>query len=131
MNVKITGILVDGKKYGWLYYFSCINDKTLLKKMDILNQKFIKRFKLEKFANDKDLKKFTKTYFEINNNIYTSKYLLNLNNVDTEEKKNFLKEICLLKNVEELSEEELDYRYRYNLYRTLKNLERDMNSISG
>ena len=131
LNVKITGILVDQKKYGWLYYFSCINDKTLLKKLDLLIEKFIKRFKVDSYISTKDIKKFTKTYFEINNNIAESKYLLNLNKIEIEEKKKFLKEICLIENVDSLSEEELDYRYRYNLYRTLKNLERDIDSISG
>lgn len=131
LNVKITGILVDQKKYGWLYYFSCINDKTLLKKLDLLIEKFIKRFKVDSYISTKDIKKFTKTYFEINNNIAESKYLLNLNKIEIEEKKKFLKEICLIENVDSLSEEELDYRYRYNLYRTLKKLERDIDSISG
>lgn len=131
LNVKITGILVDGKKYGWLYYYSCINDKTLLKKLDLLIEKFIKRFKVDSYISTKDIKKFTKTYFEINNNIAESKYLLNLNKIEIEEKKKFLKEICLIENVDSLSEQELDYRYRYNLYRTLKNLERDIDSISG
>lgn len=130
LNVKITGILIDGKKYGWLYYFSCINDITLLKKLDILILKFIKRFRVEEFIMEDDIKKFTKSYFEINHNIHTSKYLLNLNKVDDEEKKKFLKEICLLTNVDELSEKELNYRYNYNLYRTLKSLEKDIDSIS-
>lgn len=130
LNVKITGILVDGKKYGWLYYFSCINDITLLKKLDILILKFIKRFRVEEFIMEDDIKKFTKSYFEINHNIHTSKYLLNLNKVDDEEKKKFLREICLLTNVDELSEKELNYRYNYNLYRTLKSLEKDIDSIS-
>lgn len=131
LNVKITGILVDEKKYGWLYYFSCINDKSLLKRLDLLVEKFIKRFKIESFISIKDIKKFTKTYYEIKNNIKESKYLLNLNNVEKEEKKKFLKEICLNTNVDRLTDEELDYRYRYNLYRTLKNLERDIDSVSG
>lgn len=131
LNVKITGILVDEKKYGWLYYFSCINDKSLLKRLDLLVEKFIKRFKIENFISTKEIKKFTKTYYEIKNNIKESKYLLNLNNVEKEEKKKFLKEICLNTNVDRLTDEELDYRYRYNLYRTLKNLERDIDSVSG
>lgn len=131
LNVKITGILVDNKKYGWLYYFSCINDLTILKKMDFLIQKFIKRFKLGDIIKNEDVKKFIRTYYEINHNLNTSNYLLNLNNVSTEDKQNFLKDICSLKNVEKLSDEELDYRYRYNLYRTLKSLERDIDSISG
>lgn len=130
LNVKITEILIDGKKYGWLYYFSCINDITILKKLDILILKFIKRFRVEEFIMEDDIKKFTKSYFEINHNIHTSKYLLNLNKVDDEEKKKFLKEICLLTNVDELSEKELNYRYNYNLYRTLKILEKDIDSIS-
>ena len=37
----------------------------------------------------------------------------------------------MLDNVEKLTNEELDYRYRYNLYRTLKNLEKDIDQISG
>ena len=131
LNVKITGIIVDGKKYGWLYYFSCINDLTILKKLDLLIQKFLKRFKLTNIVNYKDIKKFIRTYYEINNNLNNSKYLLNLNNVSKEDKQNFLKDICLLENIDSLSDEELDYRYRYNLYRTLKNLEKDIDSISG
>ena len=99
--------------------------------MDFLIQKFIKRFKLGDIIKNEDVKKFIRTYYEINNNLNTSNYLLNLNNVSTEDKQNFLKDICSLKNVEKLSDEELDYRYRYNLYRTLKSLERDIDSISG
>lgn len=131
LNIKITGILVDGKKYGWLYYFSCINDKTLLNKMDILVNKFIKRFKIERYIDLDSVKKFTKAYYEINFNMSNSTYLLNLNKVNDDEKKKFLKEICLLEGVEAFSTEELDYRYRYNLYRTLKNLEKDIDQISG
>ena len=99
--------------------------------MDFLIQKFIKRFKLGDIIKNEDVKKFIRTYYEINHNLNTSNYLLNLNNVSTEDKQNFLKNICSLKNVEKLSDEELDYRYRYNLYRTLKSLERDIDSISG
>lgn len=131
LNAKITGIMVDGKKYGWLYYFCCINDVTLLKKLDLLTEKFIKRFKLQKYIDTKDIKKFTKVYYEILYNLDNSKYLLNLNLATEEDKKKFLKEICMLDNIEKLSNEELDYRYRYNLYRTLKNLEKDIDQISG
>lgn len=132
LNVKITGILVDQKKYGWLYYYSCINDITLLKKLDLLIEKFIRRFKFDKYIKIGDIKKFTKAYFEINKkNMNKSTYLLNLNNAQREDKIKFLKEVCLLQNVENLSEYELDHRYRYNLYRTLKNLEKDIDSISG
>lgn len=131
LNAKITGIMVDGKKYGWLYYFCCINDITLLKKLDILIEKFIKRFKLEKYVDSKDIKKFTKSYYEILYNLNDSTYLLNLKLVTEEDKKKFLQEICLVDNVEKLSSKELDYKYRYNLYRTLKNLEKDIDRISG
>ena len=57
--------------------------------------------------------------------------MINLNTIGIEEKKQFLKEICLIRNLDNLTNEELDYRYKYNLYRTLKNLERDIDSISG
>lgn len=131
LNTKITGIIVENRKYGWLHYFSCINDKTLLKKLDLLIIKFIKRFKLEEYLDETCVKKFMKAYYEINNNANKSKYLLNLNIIENEEKKKFLKEICLIEDVDKFSEDELDYRYRYNLYRTLKSLEKDIDSISG
>lgn len=130
LNVKITGIMVNGKKYGWLYYFNCINDITLLKKFDMLIEKLIKRFKINQYVENESIKKFTRTYFEINKNLEKSQYLLNLNNITSEEKIVFLKDICMIEDAQNLSGEQLEYKFRYNLYRTIKNLEKDIDAIS-
>jgi retron-type reverse transcriptase len=44
LNLKIAGCIVDGKHYGWLNYFSDINDKTLLFKLDAHVKRGFKRF---------------------------------------------------------------------------------------
>ena len=43
VNERITGAINDNKKYGWLFYFSEISDKTILYKIDSIVKKKFKR----------------------------------------------------------------------------------------
>lgn len=65
LNERITGAIADNKRYGWLFYFSAINDKSLLYKMDKIIASFFTR--LEDFNGQppKELKKLSKTYHKI------------------------------------------------------------------
>ena len=42
LNLKITGCFIDGKKYGWINFFSLMNDYTLLFTLDKFVEKSIK-----------------------------------------------------------------------------------------
>lgn len=62
LNEKITGIISSSKNYGWLFYFSEINDEALLFKIDKIIAGFFKQ--LDAFDNKppKSLKKLSRTF---------------------------------------------------------------------
>ena len=65
LNLKVTGCVVDEKQYGWLFYFSFINDKTLLYKLDAYMKNACKRFDVPYDASA--IKKYSRAYFELKN----------------------------------------------------------------
>jgi len=72
LNLKITGCVVKDKQYGWLYFFSYINDQTLLHKLDAYVKKACKRFDVPYDTNE--IKKYSRAYYELKN-IEKSNYI--------------------------------------------------------
>ena len=70
LNAKIAGAKYNDKKYGWINYFSEINDLTLLFKIDShvtnMMKKYLTESDLEYLKNNNlRIKKFSKAIFEI------------------------------------------------------------------
>ena len=70
LNAKIAGAKYNDKKYGWINYFSEINDQTLLFKIDShvanMMKKHLTESDLEYLKNNNlRIKKFSKAIFEI------------------------------------------------------------------
>lgn len=65
LNEIITGVISKNKNYGWLFYFSEMNDLQLLFRLDKIIGNFF--LKLEKFENStpSTLKKLTKAFYSI------------------------------------------------------------------
>ena len=61
LNLKITGCVIDGKKYGWISFFSLINDYTLLFMLDKFVEKSCKNFNIKY----EEIKKFSRAIYEI------------------------------------------------------------------
>lgn len=61
LNLKITGCVIDGKKYGWISFFSLINDYTLLFTLD----KFVEKSCKKSNINYEEIKKFSRAIYEI------------------------------------------------------------------
>jgi retron-type reverse transcriptase len=83
LNLKISGCVVDGKHYGWLNYFSDINDKTLLFKLDCHVKRGFKRFSAP-YSKEK-IKTFSRSYHEINfqkNTSYIPEFMTKNNGKD-------------------------------------------------
>lgn len=77
LNTRITGcrITEDGirfQRYGWLHYYSRINDVGLLCKLDLLVAKLVNRYGL---GIQGDLKSFKKTYYQMRYKASTTKYI--------------------------------------------------------
>lgn len=75
LNLKITGCIFDGKRYGWMSFFALSNDLTLIYHLDSFVKNCFKKFKIE--YKEKKIKEFTKTYYalkDIENSTYIPKY---------------------------------------------------------
>ena len=132
LNYKICGIVCDGKRYGWLYYFSCITDTSVVKQLDHLILKFLKRFKLEDIIDKSKIKTFTRSYYEIRTRFHTSNYLLKYNNIGIEEMCDFLETFSGMSiDRSSIKGIELERKFRYCFFnQVVKNLERDLDDIS-
>ena len=74
LNLRISGCILESKKYGWLFYYSQMSDLTILFQLDWLIQRLFKRFKIDQ---PDSIKSFVRTYHEITKNVSHSTYLIN------------------------------------------------------
>lgn len=132
LNYKICGIVNENKRYGWLYYYSCITDEKILHELDGLIIKLIKRFKLESLIDLRRLKKFTRAYYEIKDKFSNSNYLLKYNNITFEEMCDFIEKVCVTEvDRTSVNGVELEKKFKYCFFNMIvKNLERDLDDIS-
>jgi retron-type reverse transcriptase len=121
LNLKITGCKFEGKKYGWLYFFSQINDTILLFKLDTFIVNMFKKFNIE--YDKKAVKKFIRTYFEILKNRTNTKYIPNFSELTNDEKKDILINIFNLRNIKS---SEIEYIFNKLIYKSIKEMEKDI-----
>ncbi|MFA6789489.1 MAG: hypothetical protein WCR15_07385, partial [Arcobacteraceae bacterium] len=117
----ISGCKFECKKYGWLYFFSQINDKKLLFKLDIFVKNMFKKFNIE--YNKNEVKKFIRTYFEILKNRTQTTYIPNFTELTKSEKKDILENIF---NQYGIAFNQIEYRFNKLIYKTIKEMEKDI-----
>lgn len=82
LNEHITGSIDENRRYGWLFYFSEVNDVQLLYSIDRIVVRFWQRFLSSPLP---DIKRFVRAYHEIRFN-QTGSYIHNYNRYDTPKK---------------------------------------------
>lgn len=121
LNLKISGCKFEGKKYGWLYFFSQINDETLLFKLDIFVKNMFKKFDIKYDKNE--VKKFIRTYFEILKNRTYTTYIPDFTELTISEKKDILENVF---NLYEIASNQIEYRFNKLIYKSIKEMEKDI-----
>lgn len=129
LNIRITGAIVEGKKYGWLFYFSQIDDIKLLHHLDSLVLKIAERYKIQKRIKEQPVKRFVRTYYEIRKNRINTNYIPNFDNYSIEDKKDFIKNVLKV-DPDKLREEEIIKRFRKYIFKSIRELEKDVQSLS-
>ena len=124
LNNKITGSITkrfsaDGcreYKYGWLFYFSQIEDYALLYHLDNMVDKLLAKFDKCKNIQRNSIKYFTKAFFEIRYNIKNSTYIHRPDILTTEERRELLINIFKIKRSDLTDEitEKLYFKFVYN-----------------
>jgi RNA-directed DNA polymerase len=131
VNERITGAISGNRRYGWLFYYSEINDFTMLHQIDATIAGFFQSCPGWGFE-PADLKKLSRAYFEIRSDL-TGGYIHDYNSYVTPVAKlNFLSRRALIdpQRVDEVTVEEIESLFaRERAYR-LGRLELDVGTIS-
>ncbi|ACQ69767.1 reverse transcriptase domain-containing protein [Exiguobacterium sp. AT1b] len=142
LNLKITGAFVkDGndlsketeiktKKYGWLFFYSQINDLRVLYHLDYLVDKFIDKYDKNGLIDKLLVKKFVKSYYEITQKRNKSHYIFNPSSFSIEDKKQFLIDTFAMKTKDLKTEASIDYHFNIRIKRKILELEEDIQTFS-
>lgn len=126
LNISITGCILDGRRRGWIHYFSQINDFGLLRELDhFVRSKFMR----EKMSVPDDLKSFITSYrkaVRVSNS--NSGYVPNFDKYSSDEQADLLRRIFRVPQVEldALSTQEKAILFYRKLRKELASLETDL-----
>ena len=127
LNLKIGGCIYEHKKYGWLFYYSQLNDLSALYHLDWFIDRLFVRFGFKKPTN---LMRFVRVYHEITKNLNHSTYLINADAYTLEQKKTVLNSIYGTKYDLFREEDTINKKFRQIMFREIQKLEHDIQNFS-
>lgn len=131
LDIRITGCVVDGKRKGWLMFFSQTDDISQLKYLDIFVAAQCKRNNIDTTKND--IARFVKAYHEIRYSGVDSDYIPNFDSFTLEQQYQLISNLTGA-SVEELgtrSREATDHEFKTLVAREVADLEQDvLNAVS-
>jgi len=130
LNDRITGVIIDDRKYGWVFYFNEINDKKLLFVMDNIVDRFFK--KLDEFDNKtpEGVKKFVRAYHESKYNL-SGNYIRDFNKYETiQDKLEYLKDNVILDSTREYTKKEIQHLFEKTKFNRMSKLQLDVGKKS-
>ncbi len=122
LNLKITGCKFKDKKYGWMFFFSQINDVTLLFELDRFVYNMFNKFGIS--YDNRLVKKFSRVYFEILKNRKETSYIPNFSTYSIEQKKEILNNIFRDKRL--MTNEDTEKIFDKIIYKNIKEVEKDI-----
>lgn len=90
LNLKITGFVYGGNKYGWMFFYSQISDTSLLFRLDNLIEKLLKRYGIDSSIRRK---RFVRTYHEIRQALHTTSYVPNFDKYTIDDKRSVVSRV--------------------------------------
>lgn len=126
LNLKLTGCIYKNQRFGWVFYYSQINDLSVLRRIDNTVGMLFKRFGI---ATPPNPKRALKTFYESKRTDKDSHwYIPNYDSMTTQKMKNFLMEIG--QKVEDLPDAEIHFAFHRLIRRATRSLEKDIASLS-
>ncbi|MDS9998525.1 reverse transcriptase domain-containing protein [Bacillus atrophaeus] len=138
LNNKITGSIsnkVNGtsekeKKYGWVFFYSQIDDINVFYHFDWFVKKLIDDFKLKQNFKGLEIKNFVKTYYEIIYNRSRTKYIHRPDILSIDEKRFLLIDTFNVKERSLKTDDQIERFYYAKVYKPIKLLEQDVQDFS-
>ncbi|MCE9779115.1 reverse transcriptase domain-containing protein [Shewanella algae] len=120
LNLRITGCIFENKSKGWLFFFSEINDETLLHSLDHYVKKLIKRFDLKIKP-----KKFSRAFKELSHRKYETNYIPNFDKYTLDKQKDVLTHYFNM-NISKYTDEEVTFAFHKRIGKQVKDLQEDI-----
>lgn len=132
LNEKITGAVSHKKQYGWLYYFSQMDDMSLLHHLDKTLGQLCERSVVLKRRCPGELKSFIHAFREIHavRKGATSDYLLSYDDWDLRSQQAFIKRHGEWPGKKRLKEDEINALFEKVIIRRMSRLDVDLKSLS-
>jgi len=127
LNLRIAGCILDRKKYGWMFYYSQLNDLRIPFHLDWLVDRLFDRFNLKK---PDDVKSFVRVYHEITKNVSRSTYLINVDMYSYADKLRILSSIYGCKPSDTKNRNAVDSFFKETMFDELQRLESDIQNFS-
>lgn len=126
VNLKITGFIIDNYKYGWLFFYSQINDLRVVAHLDWLVTRLSQRYKINP---DIRFKKFMRSYNEISRALHTTSYIPNLDTFTIDEKRSIVQNVYG-ENVKNRNDDVVNGRFRRLMNREIRDIQKDVQPFS-
>ncbi|MFZ7338148.1 reverse transcriptase domain-containing protein, partial [Comamonas jiangduensis] len=126
LNLKITGCIFEGCRYGWMFYFSQTNDTSKIRRIDAVISKFVERFKIDRSFH---IKKLLKSYYEckrVDKNQHT--YIQNFDEMDMDSRRQVLTKLGV--DVTSMSDKSVNNYFFKIVRKAIVELEKDLHSFS-
>ncbi|MBG6288493.1 RNA-dependent DNA polymerase [Pseudomonas nitroreducens] len=123
LNLRVTGCVFKGKGKGWMFFFSEINDESLLHNLDRYVDSLIKRFGLTISP-----KSFVRTFFELRYSRYSTKYIPNFDAYNVPQMSSFLLEY-FDQNTAGWVPERIKYEFEKKIAKQTKDLLEDIQAF--
>ncbi|EOG1939440.1 reverse transcriptase domain-containing protein [Vibrio fluvialis] len=128
LNLRITGCIYEGKRRGWLFYYSQLEDETILYKLDSTVKKMLKQAKLDKIIKQK---KFSKSYKECKRDVLDNhQYIVNFDGYSLPQKRELLTQFMDPEKVSILDNQTINSLFSKRVRHLIKDLEEDIRENS-
>lgn len=126
LNLKITGFIYGGNKYGWMFFYSQISDTSLLFRLDDLIGKLLVRYGVDPSVK---LKRFVRTYYEIRQALHTTSYVPNFDKYTIEDKRRVVSRVYK-KDFSKADEDTVEDFFGKIISKEIRDIEKDIQAFS-
>ncbi|MQY00677.1 RNA-directed DNA polymerase (reverse transcriptase) protein [Sinorhizobium medicae] len=129
LNIKITGCIMNQKRFGWMFFFSMTENVKQLKRLDRFVDMQWNKSGMEQAGKPKT---FVKTFYEIRYNAADTKYIPRFDDYSIEKKMELIStmEGIELVEIRDWTREKIEKKFWYYVKREVADLEKDITPIS-
>lgn len=126
LNLKITGFIYGGNKYGWMFFYSQISDTSLLFRLDDLIEKLLERYGVDPSVRRK---RFVRTYHEIKQALHTTSYVPNFDKYTIDDKRRIVSRVYK-KDFSSADEHAVEDYFGKIISKEIRDIEKDIQAFS-